>query len=502
MSVLGIDLGTSGVRVVAYSAAGRVVDAAAAPLTLRRDAPGRVELDAAELLRTLEAVVAGVAAEAAARGDRPQALAFAVLGEAVLPVDAAGDPLAPIAVSMDTRGEQAARRLGERVGASEYTRITGQPLHGMFSAFKIAAGGPGWEQAAAYRCVGDFVTQRWTGRAVIDYSQAARTGVFDVARGEWSTVLIDALAEDAPWLRPDRLAEPVPGGAVAGALTEAAASRLGLEPGLPVVAGAHDQAAAFLGAGGEAGARSVVSFGSSDCVTVGTAERPAHLDGTGFASYRVDEALWVTLAGTAAGGWALEWFAAVVGGTVADVFGRLSAEPPALLVLPYLTGSGTLDNDPDARGVIHGLTLETTVPELARAVVEGAGFEFAKILAALRERGVRAGELYVTGSGAHNVEALRARAEAAGAALTPVTKDASSRGAAILAARGIGLDAPGLRQVPPPIASAQHPDESVRSWYDAQRDRYGALYEATRTIRIPAFQADRSAHAHERKNTP
>lgn len=501
MSVLGIDLGTSGVRAVAFTLDGRELGSASQSLTLYRDAPGRVEQDPAELLAAVEAVVSQVAHGAAAQHDRPQALAFATLGEAVLPLDADGDPLARIAVSMDIRGELPAVRLQERLGHTRFTEITGQPLHGMFSGFKIAAGALGWREAAAYRCVGDFVTERWTGNAAIDFSQAARTGLFDVERQKWSIELIDALAVDAPWLRPDALPQPVPGGRRTGVLAASVAARLGLDEGLPVIAGAHDQAAAFLGGGGSVAGDSVISFGSSDCVTVGTGHRPAGLHGTGFATYRVDEDLWVTLAGTAAGGWALEWFAALVGGTVGDVFAHLAAQPPSLLVLPYLAGSGTLDNDPQARGVIHGLTLETTVPDLARGVVEGAGFEFAKILAALRGRGIDVGTLRVSGTGAQNITALNARANAAGEPLTAITKDAAARGAAILAARGAGLTATRLADAPKTIGDTQYPDPPTRSWYQAQRHRYCALYEATRDLAPPPFQTPSPTTAHEKENT-
>ncbi|WP_297111012.1 FGGY-family carbohydrate kinase [Tessaracoccus sp.] len=119
--------------------------------------------------------------------------------------------------------------------------------------------------------------------------------------------------------------------------------------------------------------RSCISLGSSDCFTVGSAARPLGFDRTGFATYPIDDETWITLAGTAAGGWALEWFTRIVGRErVGDVFDDLSPDPPPLLVVPYLRGSGTLDNDPSATGTVHGLTLETTLPELARAFIEAS----------------------------------------------------------------------------------------------------------------------------------
>lgn len=288
--------------------------------------------------------------------------------------------------------------------------------------------------------MGDLLAERWTGVAGIDISQAARMGVFDVARGEWSADLLAAATERAPWLRPERLPSPVCGGEVIGQVSAAASARLGLGQGTPVVAGAHDQAAAYLGAGGTPEGPAVINLGSSDCVTVGTRARPAVVRGSGFASYRVDRDLWVTLAGTAAGGWTLAWFADLVQREVSEVFDDLAQHPPALLVLPYLAGSGTLDNDPSARGVIHGLTLETTTPQIARAVVEAAGYEFAKITAACREGGVAIDRVHVTGSGSENRAALQARVDASALAMTPVAADASARGAAMLAMRALGGD--------------------------------------------------------------
>lgn len=507
MSVLGLDLGTSGVRAAAFSLDGREIGSAAATLELQRPARDRVELDAGELIAAAESVVRSAAAAARAHGDPVAALAFSVLGEAVVPIDAAGEPLAPVAVSMDARGHDAAAALGRGIGAERFAGITGQPLHGMFSVFKIAAGDEPWRDAAGYRCMGDLLAERWTGVAGIDLSQAARTGLLDVATGRWSSELLDAFADTAPWITEDRLPTPVAGGQAIGTVTGSTAERLGLSGDVLVVAGAHDQAAAFLGAGGAAGIRSVVAFGSSDCLTVGSASRPAGLEATGFASYRIDEERWITLAGTAAGGWALQWFAGIVGSTVGEVFGTLSPCPPALLLLPYLAGSGTLDNDPQARGVLHGLTLETSVPEIARAVAESAGFEFRTILDAFSAHGVATGDLIVTGSGSENAAALQARADAAGRSLTPVTADASARGAAMFAASALGAGSAPL--LAPTTAAVAEPAAEHSEWYARQRSAYRDLYRATRDIAAhlatPARQPlsdPQNTPAHQKENTP
>ena len=480
MSLLGVDLGTSGIRVVAYGTDGRELATRERPLHLARPAPVRAELDAVELQAAVEDAIRSLAATPELAADPVAALSFSVLGEAVVPTDHAGNPTAPVIVSMDERGASAAERLARSLPDAEYHAITGQPLHPMFSAFKIATEDGPWRSAARYLCMGDYLTLQWTGEAVIDYGMAARTGLLDVGRLAWSEAVLHRLQEFAPWLDEARLPRIGPSGQAVGRLLPGVAERLGLPATTVVALGTHDQAAALLGCDGAPGLRSCLSFGSSDCLTVATASRPTGFERTGLASYPIDDSTWITLAGTAAGGWALDWFARLTGReSVGAVFDELSPEPPPLLVVPYLRGSGTLDNDPAATGTVHGLTLDTTVPQLARAFIEASGLEFARIAEAFAQRGVEVGEIAVSGGGARNLPALLARANALGGPLAIAPDNAAARGAARLAARGIGLD---LGPAPGGAPSVQ-PEPQHADWYSAQRRNYLALIEATRRLR-------------------
>ncbi|WP_158228313.1 FGGY family carbohydrate kinase [Pseudonocardia sp. MH-G8] len=110
-----MDLGTTGVRAVAFGASGEVVASASEGVSLVRPAAGLVEQDPAEVIAAAEAAIRRVADGASARADAPEAMALAVLGEAMLPLATDGTPLARIAVSMDTRGEDSARALASAV---------------------------------------------------------------------------------------------------------------------------------------------------------------------------------------------------------------------------------------------------------------------------------------------------------------------------------------------------------------------------------------------------
>jgi len=481
MSLMGLDLGTTGVRAVACTAAGDVLAEHSVRTPLSR-AGDLVETDAEAVLVAVCDAVRNVIESSAVRADPVAAVSFSVQGEAVVPVDGDGRALAPAPVSMDRRGVGVTAAVGDVLGPAAFQQITGQPLHPMFSIFKIAAAHHGWTGAdvAGYRTLDAFVAARLGATASTDYSMAARTGAFDVGRRTWSEPVLDAV-EAAAGIRVaiDELPRVVAPGTVIGTVSAEAAQRSGLDAGTLIVAGLHDQAAGFVGAGGGRTGPSVFALGSSDCLTVLTGERPEGLGGTGFASYPIADDAWITLAGTAAGGWALEWFADLVHEPVTDLFLEFGDEPPSLIVLPYLVGSGTLDNDPGARGLIVGLTLETTRPQIARAFLEAAGYELAKIVAAFETRGIDVGPVRAVGSGAANLSALQVRAAAAGRDLQPVIGQASARGAALLAGMGTGLFG-SIDQIPDltPGAAAR-PGPRHHDWYRQQRASYDELYAAT-----------------------
>jgi sugar (pentulose or hexulose) kinase len=476
VSLIGVDLGTSGTRVLAIDVSGEELASAARSRPLSRPSPGLVELDAERVFGEVVDCLAEVVAHPAVAADPVDAISFSVLGEAVVPVGPDGSALGPAPVSMDGRGAALADAVGRAIEPERIQRITGQPLHPMFSVYKVGSR-RGFPPDARPHCLGDFVAMRLGGTPALDPTMAARTGAFDVDAMRWS----DEIAE-ASGVPVDVWPEVVPAGTAVGGLSRDVAARCGLAAGTPLVVGSHDQASSFWGAGGCAGRTSVCAFGSSDCLTVGTDGRPGTLAGTGLATYPVAGSLWLTLAGTAAGGWALDWWAGIAGATDDDeravLLSQPSADPPPLLVLPYLAGSGTVDNDPLGRGAVLGLTLETTRDQLTRALLESAGFELAKIVDVLADRGLATGEIVAVGAGAAATRSVEIRAAAAGTSISCVPGPASARGAAFQAGVGVGAY-PSLRDLPaPPRAPACVPDPAHEPWYAAQRRRYRELASA------------------------
>lgn len=489
MTFLGIDLGTSGSRVGLYDEAGTEIRSASSPTTIRRPTAGRAQIDGDAVLGAVEGSVRELMGRDPA-APLPDAISFATLGEAVVPVGRDGLAVGPAPLSMDMRGAEVAERMSHVVGADRVQRITGQPLHPMFSVYKLGLLGQGHEdrRVSGVRTLDDYVATRWGAAPAIDRTMAARTGAYDVGTGEWSAEVLDALG-----VRRETFSPVVTPGTVTGALSDEAAARLGLRAGTPIVAGAHDQAAAFLGGGGQVEAVAVVSFGSSECYTVATPARPRRLIGTGLATYPLAPGFWITLAGTAAGGWALDWYSQLVGeGRAvpgASLFDIADVAPPRLLVLPHLAGSGTLDNDPEARGSILGLTLETRREQIARAFVEASGFELAKVRRSLADRGIEPPAVHAVGGGSVHPGVLQARADASGTTLHAVVRESAGRGAALLAGVGVGAHT-SLRELPaPPVDTICRPASEHSRWYAVQRSTFDSLHSLLRPVNT-ALAAD------------
>jgi xylulokinase len=276
-TVLGVDVGTSGCRVAAYDPALREVAAATARYQVRLPRPGRAEIDADQVW----AAVSGCLRTVNAQLDScPRALAVAVQGETVLPVGADGQALAMAPISADARAVQETAAISDAVGARRLRVITGQPPHPMFSVGKIAwtrrISGL-WQRAARFHCLGDYLALRLGVPPAIDYTMAARTMAFDCHRQIWSAEILDAAGI------PGSLMPPVVAvGAELGRISPAIADGLGFSRPPVLVAGAHDQACALLGAGATETGQAALSLGTSECLTVNIDGWPESLTETTF----------------------------------------------------------------------------------------------------------------------------------------------------------------------------------------------------------------------------
>jgi sugar (pentulose or hexulose) kinase len=442
-TLLGVDVGTTGVRGAVFDERGRILARATEASSHAAPSPGRAEADARAWWRAACAVCARLGEQT----PLARVGAIGVTGQAptAVLVDREGDVLGPAIHWLDVRADAEARAIDVALGPGRAEAIGGNRMHAYYLGPKLA-----WlraheperlDRAARVLQSHAFIVLRLTGEAACDPSTAMLCApLFDARLCAWSNE--GARAVGIPMRLLPRIARAHD---VIGAVTRQAAAVTGLREGTPVVAGGGDFAASALGAG-------VIDEGEI-CLMLGTAGNllmpmtEARFDSRLVNSHHVGCDRWLALGGTLCGA-ALEWFrSACAHGATWDA---LEAEAAAVDVqgmgglasLPYLQGERTPIWDESARGAFFGIDLTHGRGHLYRALLEGVALGFRHCLAVAEENGARFGEVVAANGAGRSALLRQTLADALGLPLTwRGAGDAGGtvRGAALLCGIGVGL---------------------------------------------------------------
>lgn len=484
MSLLGIDIGTTGTKAAVFAADGTILASAYREYPLIFPRPGWIELDGARVMRSAREAIREAASKA--RRDPVRALAVAAQGEAVTPVAEDGRYLHPAIVTFDARTAPLTGHWEERLSRKRIYQITGMPLHGMYTASKIL-----WwrrhrpdvfRKARYFLCFEDLLFYEMGLGPVIDPSLAARTMLYDIDRGAWSAELLKIAGVDA-----ERLARP--GRGVVGILGARAAKEFGLPPGVVAVTGGHDQPCGALGAGVVESNVGMYATGTVECITPAF-HRRHDLREANIACYpHVVPGLYVALTFNFTGGSLLKWYRDTFGAeerrlaarTKRDVYDLIVAqaakEPTPLIVLPHFTSTGTPHFDTRSKGVIAGLDLSTTKGEIIRSILEGVTYEMA-----LNVRLLPPIESFrAIGGGAKSPRWMQIKADLLGRPVSAMrVTEAACLGAAILAgcATGVYRSPQEAAESLSRIETTYRPNEKNRKVYQERFALYRELYPA------------------------
>ncbi|MDI6451397.1 FGGY-family carbohydrate kinase [Anaerobaca lacustris] len=498
MSVIGLDIGTTGCKAAVFNDQWEILARAAREYSVLTPCPHWAEQDAELVWQLALEVLAQVATES--RADPPKAIALSVQGEAVIAVDGAGHPMRHAILGMDTRTTAESDWLAETFGAEALFRRTGMPMHTMNTVTKLLwlqRNEPQlWGRAAQFLLYEDYFLRRLTGRAVISHCLASRTQMYDLETSAWATDILDRCQID-----PDRLAELLPPDeAVVGTLDETVARTVGLSGSILVATGGHDQACAALGSGVTRPGRAMVSTGTAEVVEVAMASpvlAPNLREGNISVYRHVVPGLYLAMTLNHSGGLALRWFRdtlcrdriAEAAQTGRDAYDLLLAGAPKaptdLLVLPHFAGAGTPLLDTHSKGAIIGLTFATTQAEIAKAILEGLTFELRVNLELLRQAGIAFDELHAVGGGARSKLWLQLKADICRQRLrVPRVTEAACLGAAMLAAVATGdyPDVPAAASAAVRLDAIIEPDPQRTGEYDRRYETYRRLYPAMKDI--------------------
>ena len=468
-ALVGLDVGTSGVKALAISPTGELLARAERDYPLSTPQPGWAEQDPADWRRAAEEALAALGA-----GD---VAGIGLTGQmhGLVALDAEQRVLRPAILWNDQRTAAECREIEERLGLSRLIELTGNRALPGFTAPKLL-----WlrrhepetfERIAHVLLPKDFVRLALTGELATDVADASGTLLFDVAGRRWSGDVLDALELPAAWL-PRALESPAVSAETPG--------------GTPVAAGAGDQAAGALGVGVIGAGPASVVLGTSGVVFAALPSAVVDPEGRAHVFCHATPGGWHAMGVMLSAAGSLGWFRHTLApgeGYDALVAEAERWEPGAegLLFLPYLAGERTPHVDPHARGAFVGLSLRHDRGALVRAVLEGVAYGLRDSLEILRALGCRLDVGRVSGGGARSELWLRIVASVLG---LPLERTAAEEGAAYGAALLGGVAGGVFADVEEAVASCvsvRDTIEPVPAWEEIYAEgyaRYRALYPA------------------------
>lgn len=480
---VGIDVGTSGCRVVAFDEELRQVAGASRSYPTLTPRPGWAEQDPEAVVEAAAGAIAALLAEPVLRGQRPAAVGLATAMHALIALDAAGRPVTNALIWADLRAAEEAERLKAEFGAAELYRRTGCPAHPMYLPAKIlwlkSRAGELFARTARLVSLKDYLLYRLAGRFLVDRSSASATGLFSLATLDWDEAVLKAAGIEA-----GLLSEAVSPLTQVEGFTTDLARRHGLPPGIPLVLGATDGTLSSLGSGAVLPGQMTAMIGTSGAVRVVSAAPVLDREGRTWCYYLLPER-WVPGGAINNGGNILQWYRDRFG--AADVqealergvdpykvlSERAATVPPGsrgLVFLPFLAGERSPRWNSRARGVLFGLNLGHGPSEVVRSLMEGVVFQLYSVYEALVENVGTPREVRASGGFTKSREWLQIMADVFGAPLVVPRVEGTAFGAAALAMLATGR-LPALEDV-----SRHIPMERIVEPEPARTEVYRELY--------------------------
>jgi len=478
-AVLGVDIGTSSSKGVLVGLDGKILHTAVREHLISRPVPGQVEMDAdiwwfefVELSREL-----------LDHGDvAVLAVGVSGMGPCVLLTDDQDQPIRPaILYGIDTRASAQITRLTAELGAEAIVRRGGSALStqavGPKLAWIVENEPQNWEKATKLFMPSSWLVHKLTGSYVLDHHSASQCSpLYDSAAQAWFTPWAEKVA---PGLTLPTLSWA---GDQAGIVTAAASQMTGIPAGIPVITGTIDAWAEAVSVGAQGVGDLMLMYGTT-MFLINTVEDTL-----------TSPTLWSTVGalpgtrnlagGMATSGAITSWLRELFGSPeYSDLLLLAEAAGPGsngLLMLPYFAGERTPIPDPEARGIIAGLTVTHTRGDLYRAALEATAMGVRHNVAAMLEAGAVINRIVAVGGGTQGSLWTQIVSDVTGLSqVIPTHTVGASFGVALLAAQLVS--AAHIDEWNPPV-EIREPSGKHRGTYDDLYALYLSLY--TQTIEI------------------
>lgn len=481
---IGVDVGTTGVRAVAYQVDGTSLESASALYPLNTPYPEWAEQDPFEVIAATEQVIQKVGALLTAQGKKANGLSFSTVFHSFLAYDENFKPITTLMTWGDNRSSSIVNEMKKTQDCLAIYQRTGCPLHPMYPMTKVAwlrEKAPDIYQKIHYiGSIKDFVFKTLTGEWVLDRSVASGSGLYNLETLSWDKELLEYLNIS------EKNMPPVVSTTYSQKISKEAAKRLGLAEETKIVIGAGDGVLVNVGLG-------AVNPGQVSC-TIGTSgairmlSKKPKLDPKGRTwCYNLTDDVWVSGGAINNGGLCLRWVREKfceaeeqqAKENHLDVYDlmtkkaeKVAAGSEGLLLLPFFTGERAPNWNADIRAMFFGLTLSHKKEHFIRATMEGVCYRMHSILKVLEEVMGDVNDIRVSGSFTHSKLWLQILADILN---KPIGLSNIDEGAAFGAAL-LGFVSEGVLK---DISDTSHFIKINQLYYPnaANRDVYDALYD-------------------------
>jgi xylulokinase len=448
--LLGIDVGTGGTRAVLIDDSGHVLGAATAEhAPMISPQIGWAEQSPEDWWRAASIAIPRCLARA--KTDPHDITGVSLTGQmhGLVLLDAKGDVLRPSIIWCDQRTEKQCQLITDEIGPRRLIELTANPALTGFTLPKIwwvRQHEPElWSKVRHILLPKDYLRFRLTGVLATDVADASGTLMLDVIHRRWSKEMLEASGIDESVL--PKLYESQE---ITGEVSDDGARTTGLRAGIPVIAGAGDQAAGAVGMGIVRSGSVSATIGTSGVVFAATSEPLLEPQGRIHTFCHAIPNVWHVMGVTQGAGLSLRWFRDQFGAgkedgrdpyeMLMDEASTVSAGADGLLWAPYLMGERTPYLDPHARGALVGITAQHTRAHMIRAILEGVAFSLRDSLTLFAETGVPVESIRLGGGGARSELWQQIQADIYGMPVELVAaEEGAAYGAAILAGVGTGL---------------------------------------------------------------
>lgn len=500
--LLGMDVGTTGVKTLLIEENGRIVASAVEEYPMYTPRPLWAEQDPNDWWQAAIHSIQRVLRESNVAPGAIAGLGLTGQMHGMVILDAQGRVLRPCIMWNDQRTAAQCEWMMNTIGRERFLELTLNPALPGFTAPKILWTRENepeiYSRAAKVLLPKDYIRYKLTGIYATEVSDASGTALFDVSSRRWSGEVLEELGIPSEWM-PRCYESPE----ITGHITAEVASLMGLPAGLPVAGGAGDQAASAIGTGIVEPGLVSVTIGTSGVVFAYTEAPSRDPRGRLHTFCHAVPGKWHVMGVTLAAGGSFRWFrdtlglcereiARLSGVDAYDILTVEASQAPAgcegLLFLPYLSGERTPHADPNARGTFVGLTLRHNKRHMVRAVLEGVAYSLRDCLELFRDLAIPINQVRAVGGGARSQVWRQILADVFGTEIvTTNVTDSTAYGAALLAGVGSSVypNVPEACAATIRIVDRVEPQGTQETLYNELYPIYQSLYDSLK----PTFEA-------------